>query len=156
LEFRPISSFWGSVDLAPDAERLLGRLYAELTYLDIREALADLHIYLDDMQRKLNAVGESIAVAKLNAYRGVKLGTPKPEKSSFADPALAGAAGIKGGEVRLAAANDFAKLIGPLLKGELAGLSANAQAAELNHRGVQTPRGGRWTARSRKSAQCLR
>jgi len=43
------------------SERLLGRLYAELTYLDIREALADLHVYLDDMERKLNAVGESIA-----------------------------------------------------------------------------------------------
>jgi uncharacterized alpha-E superfamily protein len=39
----------------------LGRLHAELTYLDIREALADLHVYLDDMQRKLNAVGEAIA-----------------------------------------------------------------------------------------------
>jgi uncharacterized alpha-E superfamily protein len=43
------------------AERLLGRLYAELTYLDIREALADLHVYLDDMQRKLNSAGEAIA-----------------------------------------------------------------------------------------------
>jgi uncharacterized alpha-E superfamily protein len=43
------------------AERLLGRLCAELTYLDIREALADLHIYLDDMERKINSVGEAIA-----------------------------------------------------------------------------------------------
>jgi uncharacterized alpha-E superfamily protein len=43
------------------AERLLGRLYSELTYLDIREALADLHVYLDDMQHKLNAAGEAIA-----------------------------------------------------------------------------------------------
>ena len=42
-------------------ERLLGRLHSELTYLDIREALADLHIYLDDMQQKLNAAGEAIA-----------------------------------------------------------------------------------------------
>jgi uncharacterized alpha-E superfamily protein len=43
------------------AERLLGRLYAELAYLDIREALADLHIYLDDMLNKLNSAGEAIA-----------------------------------------------------------------------------------------------
>ncbi|MBK9710745.1 MAG: alpha-E domain-containing protein [Kouleothrix sp.] len=43
------------------AERLLGRLCAELTYLDIREALADLHVYLDDMQHKLNSIGDSIA-----------------------------------------------------------------------------------------------
>jgi len=42
------------------AERLLGRLCAELTYLDIREALADLHVYLEDMQHKLNSIGEAI------------------------------------------------------------------------------------------------
>ena len=47
-------------------------------------------------------------------------------------------------------ANDFAKLIRPLLDDELAGLSANAAAAELNQRGVQTARGGsgKWTARA--------
>jgi hypothetical protein len=38
---------------------------------------------------------------------------------------MAGAAGIKGGEVRLAAAKEFAALVQPLLDGELAGLSAN-------------------------------
>jgi uncharacterized alpha-E superfamily protein len=43
------------------AERLLGRLCADLTYLDIREALADLHVYLDTMQGRINAVGEAIA-----------------------------------------------------------------------------------------------
>ena len=42
----------------------------------------------------------------------------------------------------------FAELIRPLLDGELAGLSANAAAQELNKRGVQTPRGGQWTARA--------
>ncbi|HNP71389.1 MAG TPA: alpha-E domain-containing protein [Kouleothrix sp.] len=46
---------------ANTAERLLGRLCADLTYLDIREALADLHVYLDDMQHKLNGVGDAIA-----------------------------------------------------------------------------------------------
>ena len=46
---------------ANPAERLLGRLCAELTYLDIREALADLHVYLDDMQHKINAIGDAIA-----------------------------------------------------------------------------------------------
>ena len=39
---------------------MLGRLCAELTYLDIREALADLHVYLEDMQHKLNSIGEAI------------------------------------------------------------------------------------------------
>jgi hypothetical protein len=42
----------------------------------------------------------------------------------------------------------FAELIQPLLEGELAGLSANATAQELNRRGVQTARCGSWTARS--------
>jgi uncharacterized alpha-E superfamily protein len=43
------------------AERARGRLCAELTYLDIREALADLHMYLDDMQHKINSVGDAIS-----------------------------------------------------------------------------------------------
>ena len=43
------------------AERLLGRICAELTYLDIREALADLHVFLEDLQHKLQGVGDTIA-----------------------------------------------------------------------------------------------
>jgi uncharacterized alpha-E superfamily protein len=46
---------------ANSAERLLGRLCAELTYLDIRDALDDLHGYLGDMQHKLNSIGEAVA-----------------------------------------------------------------------------------------------
>jgi uncharacterized alpha-E superfamily protein len=42
------------------AERVLGRLCAELTYLDIREALADLHAYLDSLERRINDVGDAI------------------------------------------------------------------------------------------------
>jgi hypothetical protein len=58
-------------------------------------------------------------------------------------------AGAKSGETRAAAANDFARLIRPLFDGELAGLSANAAAAALNQRGVQTARGdGKWTVRA--------
>jgi uncharacterized alpha-E superfamily protein len=43
------------------AERVLGRLCAELTYLDIREALVDLHSYLDNLEIRINDVGEAIA-----------------------------------------------------------------------------------------------
>ena len=43
------------------AERQLGRVCAELAYLDIRDALADLHLFLDSMQDKLGNVGEAIA-----------------------------------------------------------------------------------------------
>jgi hypothetical protein len=57
-------------------------------------------------------------------------------------------ANARSAESRGQAADDFARLIRPLLDGELADLSANAAAAELNRRGVQTARAdGKWTAR---------
>ena len=43
------------------------------------------------------------------------------------------------------AANKHAKKLRPILT-ELAGLSANKAAAELNQRGVATPQGGQWHA----------
>jgi hypothetical protein len=54
---------------------------------------------------------------------------------------------VKGGAAARQSADKFAELIRPLLEGDLAGLSANA-AQEVNRRGVQTARGGVWTARS--------
>ena len=55
----------------------------------------------------------------------------------------------RAGERRSApAANEFARLIRPLLEGALAGQTANAIASALNERGVMTARGGKWTARS--------
>ena len=55
---------------------------------------------------------------------------------------------MKGGKAVQKSADAFAELIQPLLDGELAGLSVNAIAGELNRRGVQTARGGKWTATS--------
>jgi DNA invertase Pin-like site-specific DNA recombinase len=81
--------------------------------------------------------------------RGVNLGNPRPEMARFHDRAAAKAAGARSAESRAQAADDFARLIRPLIDGELAGLSANAAAAELNRRGVPTARGdGKWTARA--------
>ena len=77
--------------------------------------------------------------------QGIKLGNPRPETLRFHNPK---AAGVKGGATARQSADRFAELTRPLLRGELAGLSANAAAAELNRRGVQTARGGSWTARS--------
>jgi DNA invertase Pin-like site-specific DNA recombinase len=85
----------------------------------------------------------ALAAAKA---RGVKLGNPRPETARFHDRKAATAAGVKGGAAARASADRFAALIRPLLEGDLAGLSANAAAQELNRRGVQTQRGGRWTA----------
>jgi hypothetical protein len=80
--------------------------------------------------------------------RGVKLGNPRPETASFHNRKTATAAGKKGGKAAQVSADRFAALIQPLLNNELAGLSANAVAHELNRRGVQTARGGTWTATS--------
>jgi hypothetical protein len=80
--------------------------------------------------------------------RGVKLGCPRPELAHFNDRKAAAAAGLKGGASAQASADRFAALIRPLLEGDLSGLSANATAKELNRRGVQTARGGAWTATS--------
>jgi DNA invertase Pin-like site-specific DNA recombinase len=87
----------------------------------------------------------ALAAAKA---RGVKLGNPRPETAGFRDRRAAAAAGRKGGKAAQVAAQSFAELIQPLLENELAGLSANATAKALNARGVRTPRGGAWSARS--------
>lgn len=87
----------------------------------------------------------ALAAAKA---RGQKLGTPHPEKAPFHDRAVAEAARRKSSATLRRNADDFAALVEPLFSGELAGLSANATAKELNRRGVQTPRGGSWTARA--------
>jgi DNA invertase Pin-like site-specific DNA recombinase len=97
-----------------------------------------------EQEREAISIRTKAALAAARA-RGVKLGTPKPEKSRFNNRAAASAAAGKSGAVRLAAAKEFAALVKPLLDDNL---SANAQAAELNRRGVQTPRGGKWTAGS--------
>ena len=78
----------------------------------------------------------------------MSLGNPRPETAHFRDRKAATVAGLKGGARRGTSANEFAELIQPLLEGELAGLSANAAAKDLNQRGVQTARGGQWTARA--------
>jgi hypothetical protein len=45
----------------------------------------------------------------------------------------------------VASAQAYAERLRPVLA-ELAGMSANAAAAELDRRGYATPRGGKWTA----------
>ena len=68
--------------------------------------------------------------------RGVKLGNPRPETARFRRSRSCGRGRCEGCGGGAAVGRD------------LAGLSANAAAQELNRRGVQTPRGGSWTARS--------
>lgn len=80
--------------------------------------------------------------------KGVKLGNPKPETLNFNNRKRAAKAAAKAGAAVREQADEFAALIQPLLDSELAALSANATATELNKRGVRTRRGGQWTARS--------
>ena len=53
----------------------------------------------------------------------------------------------RGAATSAASAQAFAERLRPVLA-ELADLSANAAAAELDRRGIATARGGKWTARS--------
>jgi DNA invertase Pin-like site-specific DNA recombinase len=83
----------------------------------------------------------ALAAAKA---RGVKLGWSIPERGEEAKAASAAAA-----ERRVAEADRFAGQVGPLvqaLAGE--GRSLRAIAAELNDRGITTPRGKAWAATS--------
>ena len=100
-----------------------------------------------EQEREVISQRTKAALAAAKA-RGVRLGNPSPDTRSFHDREAAKAAGVKGGAAAQQAADQFAGLILPLLEGELAGLSANAAAQELNRRGVQAARGGKWTARS--------
>ena len=81
----------------------------------------------------------ALAAAKA---RGKRLGNPKGTEVQGADK------GRQRGAVTIAAnAQAFAERLRPVLA-ELANLSANAAAAELDRRGYATPRGGKWTAHS--------
>ena len=74
--------------------------------------------------------------------RGVRLGNPKGTKVKRAKIGRA-----RGAAVNAANAQGFAERLRPVLA-ELAELSANAAAAELDRRGYATVRGGKWTAHS--------
>ena len=115
----------------PEANRMMVGIMAMVAEQE-REALS---------QRTKDALAAKKA-------QGVKLGNPRPETLTFNDPAAAAAAAAKSGAAVREQADQFAKLIRPMLQGELAGLSANASAHELNRRGVRTARGGKWTARA--------
>jgi len=94
-----------------------------------------------EQEREAISARTKAALAAAKA-RGVKLGNPRPETARFLNRKAARAAGRKGGATAQQLADNFAELIRPLLEDDLAGLSANATAQELNRRGVQTARGG--------------
>ena len=79
----------------------------------------------------------ALAAAKV---RGVRLGNPKGTKVQGAEKGRK-----RGAAANAANAQVFAERLRPALT-ELAGMSANAAAAELDRRGYATARNGKWTA----------
>src|SRR5262245_30540482 len=133
--------------LSRDAHFLLGLQKAGVKFIaadmpEANEMVVGMMALVAQAERRMISERTKAALA-MAKQRGVKLGKPKGHQiPSDLTTRKRGAA------TNAANADDFAKLIQPLLDGELAGLSANTAAVELNRRGVRTARGGRWTARS--------
>jgi DNA invertase Pin-like site-specific DNA recombinase len=88
-----------------------------------------LHLFAALAERERRIIGERTRLALQAAKaRGVKLGGSNAQSIANRDEA-----------------NKRAKELRPILA-ELADMSANAAAAELNRRGVATPQGGQWHA----------
>jgi DNA invertase Pin-like site-specific DNA recombinase len=92
-----------------------------------------LHIYAAFAEKERRMISErTVAGLQAARARGVKLGGPAlPELNA----------------TRLADATARAQAIAPVLA-ELAGISARAAAAELNARGIATPTGAPWSAKT--------
>jgi DNA invertase Pin-like site-specific DNA recombinase len=88
-----------------------------------------LHLFAALAERERRIIGERTRIALQAAKaRGVKLGGTNAQSIANRDEA-----------------RERAEQLRPILA-ELAGMSANKVAAELNLRGVQTPKGGQWHA----------
>jgi DNA invertase Pin-like site-specific DNA recombinase len=102
-----------------------------------------LHLYAAFAEKERNVISErtKAALDTLKAA-GVRLGNPKGTQILDAEAGRA-----RGRVIHAANAQAFAERLRPVFA-ELADLSANAAAAELDRRGFATARGGKWTARS--------
>ena len=133
--------------LSRDAHFLLGLQKAGVKFIAVdmpeaNEMVVGMMALVAQAERRMISERTKAALAAAKA-RGTRLGQPKGHQiPSDLATRMKGVATMKDN------ANEFAALIRPLLDGELADLSANAAATELNRRGVQTARGGQWTARS--------
>lgn len=91
-----------------------------------------------ELEAGLNSQRTKAALAAAKA-RGVKLGGDRGNL-----PAVAKKGSEAGVAARKAKARRKVTDLSPIL-GEMAGLSLNGMARELNRRGVSAPRGGKWT-----------
>ncbi|WP_442754044.1 recombinase family protein [Methylocystis sp. JAN1] len=138
--------------LSRDAHFLLGLLKSGVRFVccDMPQAdsfMVGIMAQLAQKERELISERTKAALQSAKA-RGVKLGG---DRGNFAEVAAQGRA--EGRKTQAQAADERAKrLAGTLQRMRDQGLSLNATAAELNARGVATPRGGRWTATAVKRA----
>ncbi len=94
-----------------------------------------------EQEREAISARTKAALAAAKA-RGQRLGNPKGHQISNAEAGRA-----RGAASNAIGADAFADRLRPVMV-ELADLSANACANELNRRGIATPRGGKWFATS--------
>ncbi len=132
--------------LSRDAHFLLGLQKAGVKFVaadmpEANEMVVGMMALMAQAERRMISERTKAALQAAKA-RGQRLGQPKGYR-------------IPNGEIGreraiervVANADAFAERLRAVFAG-LAGLSANAAAAELNARGVQTARGGKWSARS--------
>ena len=132
--------------LSRDAHFLLGLQKANVKFVaadmpEANEMVVGMMALVAQAERRMISERTRAALAAAKR-RGVKLGNPtrRPPRATAASRA-------RGAATNAAAAQAFAERLRPALA-ELAELSANAAAAELDRRGFATARGGKWTARS--------
>jgi DNA invertase Pin-like site-specific DNA recombinase len=92
-----------------------------------------------EQEREAISARTKAALAAARA-RGTRLGQPKGHQIRNGD--IGSARGVAS---NMAKADDFAEMLRPVFA-ELAKLSANACAIELDRRGLATARGGKWSA----------
>lgn len=133
--------------LSRDAHFLLGLQKAGVKFIatdmpEANEMVVGMMALVAQAERRMISERTKAALAAAKA-RGVVLGKPKgtPLVGATAQTRAKGAAANKTN------AQAFAEQLRAVLA-ELADLSANAAAAELDRRGIATARGGKWTARS--------
>ena len=101
-----------------------------------------LHVYAAVAEQERTKISERTKAALAAAKtRGVKLGNPHGPIPFTAEMRQQGVEAIR------RQANARAQQLGEILS-DFAGESANATAKALNERGLPSPRGGKWTARS--------
>jgi DNA invertase Pin-like site-specific DNA recombinase len=132
--------------LSRDAHFLLGLQKAGVKFVaadmpEANEMVVGIMALVAQAERRMISERTKAALQAAKA-RGVKLGNPTRKP-----PPATAETRKRGADAGAAQAQAFAERLRPVLA-SFDGLSARAQARELDRRGIATARGGKWTARS--------